>query len=148
MTITPCECAEAGWCPRHHCDKSVTSWQFCRTNQIVFEAFEAGRGPCEPSAELVAQADSENPSFVQRALHLGQAVVRHARNGFAQVSSTVCESRLSVCRQCASCDTAAMICRDCGCSLAIKAQWDSEQCPQGRWDAIARASESNESPRS
>lgn len=133
MNPTPCECTAAGWCERHHCTKNAAARQFCRTNQIVFDAFEAGRGPCEPSPEMVAAAQALAPGLIEQTLHLGQAVVRHAHNGFTQVSSAMFENRLAVCRACPTCDTAAMVCRDCGCYLQIKARWASESCPLSRW---------------
>lgn len=152
-TTTPCECPQAGWCERHHCLKHPALFLLCRRQTEYYQAWEEGRGPCLPApgtelpaveatecdAEPAASTDAANgPGLLQRAWNLGKAVTRHVADGGKQVDDSTFEARLAICRECPSCDTARMVCRDpnCGCFLNIKARWQSENCPQLKWPAI------------
>ncbi len=42
---TPCECASAGYCARHKCDKPAHFAMLCRTHFGYFEQYEQGIGP-------------------------------------------------------------------------------------------------------
>jgi len=44
--ITPCECAVAGFCKRHNCDKHPHWHNLCKTSPAYFRLWEDGRGPC------------------------------------------------------------------------------------------------------
>ena len=133
MKWTSCECDEPGWCSRHRCFKLNYQFVQCQTRQEVFDQWERGGGPC--LNRDVTQLNRSGPSLTQRAVNLGVAVVRHVANGLQQVDQMVYDSRLDVCRACASCDTGRMVCLQpsCGCSLAIKAWWASEKCPLNHW---------------
>ena len=43
--VTPCKCAQPGWCERHQMHKPMTWFVLCGTSQQTFEEWEAGRGP-------------------------------------------------------------------------------------------------------
>jgi hypothetical protein len=44
--VTPCECADPGWCERHQCQK-VPHWHLlCQTSEYYYQRWEGGRGPC------------------------------------------------------------------------------------------------------
>lgn len=72
-------------------------------------------------------------SSLQTAGRFVRAVVRHALDGFTNVSPEEYERRLNICRQCEFFDR--MTCRRCGCFLAVKAHWASESCPEEKWQA-------------
>lgn len=82
---------------------------------------------------------SESPSapgMLTTAAKFGGAVLRHAADGFREVAPAQVAQRLAVCQSCPACDQSAMVCRDCGCRLLLKARWASETCPQERWPKV------------
>ncbi len=42
---TPCECLQAGYCPRHQCEKTTYQFEMCRRMESWFALYEGGRGP-------------------------------------------------------------------------------------------------------
>ena len=79
--------------------------------------------------------DTTEPGLIHKAANLGHAVVRHVLDGARKLSDDEYEARLTVCRQCPSCDIERMVCREvrCGCFLRKKAGWRSERCPLDQW---------------
>jgi hypothetical protein len=133
MKWTPCECSAAGWCERHQCQKPQVFVEKCQTSREMFDRWEQGLGPCTPVTDI--PVSEQGPSMAQRAANFGSAVIRYAANGLKQVDQATFDARIAICRQCPSCDTERMICRQpsCGCSLSIKAWWASESCPIQLW---------------
>ena len=133
MQTTPCECNAPGWCERHHCFKVLELMEQCQTSQLWFERWERGEGPCLPIDQPVVP--DQMPGLAQRAINFGTAVIRHVASGLQKVDQATCDTRLARCRQCSSCDTDRMVCRQpgCGCSLNVKAWWASEDCPLHHW---------------
>jgi cellulose synthase/poly-beta-1,6-N-acetylglucosamine synthase-like glycosyltransferase len=141
--MTPCECAAAGFCPRHHCRKTPHWHMLCQTRPDYFRLWEEGRGPGQhlaPPPENGSEGTvSDGPGLLQKAVNFSKAIVRHARDGGREVEDTVYEQRLGLCRQCPSCDREQMVCRErtCGCFLKVKARWHSEACPLGKWPDLS-----------
>lgn len=73
------------------------------------------------------------PGLVRKAASFTAAAVRHIADGASHVPEAVYENRLVVCRGCDRFDAESLVCLECGCRLAIKARWRSEECPLGRW---------------
>lgn len=79
------------------------------------------------------------PSVLQQAKNLGVAVVKHVADGMRRTSTEEYASRLMVCQG----DEATGVpacpfyqagrCLECGCFLAEKAKWRSEDCPKDKW---------------
>jgi hypothetical protein len=44
--VTACECATAGFCPRHRCNKTEHFVRLCAERPEYFALWEAGKGPC------------------------------------------------------------------------------------------------------
>lgn len=140
-TITPCECAAPGYCPRHHCTKDHWEHRLCRRAQSVFDQYERGEGPCAErlrasiDAEQSENATSSGPGLVTRAVNFGKAVVRHVADGLERATDAVIQQRLEICRTCPECDLTNLVCRNagCGCFLRVKATWRSEDCPLSKW---------------
>ena len=149
MRLTPCDCAEAGWCERHGCLKPEPLFHQCRRNRTLFDAWEAGRGPClAVETDLIAddgggggEGANAGPGLVRRTINFGKAVLRHADDGWQRVEPSIYDARLAICVECPSCDTARLLCREpaCGCRLHSKAWWVSETCPLGKWEAAVPA---------
>jgi hypothetical protein len=72
-------------------------------------------------------------TVIRKAAKLGLAVVKHAADGFVEVSSEEKEARLEVCKNCPKFNKEFVTCGVCGCHLNIKAAWRSESCPLGKW---------------
>jgi len=132
LPATGCVCPSPGWCDRHGVSKVHVLWNLCRTRQVFFDLWEAGRGPGQASLPLQT---SNQPGLTRKAWNYGTAVLRHAADGRRHVNDQVYQQRLELCRCCSSCDVPRMVCREpsCGCQLHIKARWRSEQCPLGKW---------------
>ena len=123
MYLTPCECAEHGWCERHQCRKSRMMFDLCRRSQQHFAAFESGN----------------IPGLLQKAQNFTKAIVGHVADLGQKVSNEVFESRLSICQSCDLCDRDRMLClhKGCGCNLNVKARWRSQSCPLELWGTSA-----------
>ena len=144
-TLTACECEQSGWCARHRCTKTPHWHLLCRRQEAYFQLWEHGQGPCleaapqtAPSPNGTAEAETvavEGPGVFRRALNFGQAVARHAVDGAVNVDDSVYEQRLAVCQDCSLCEQSRMVCShpNCGCYLSVKARWQSESCPLGKW---------------
>lgn len=66
-------------------------------------------------------------NLISKIVHYGEAVIKHAVDGFANVPENVYDERLAVCSECP-----LMIdkeCGVCGCPVVKKALWASESCP-------------------
>jgi hypothetical protein len=139
MRTTPCECTGPGWCERHRCLKFTELFEQCQANQHWFDRWERGEGPCLPLHDT--EGPDGGPSLAARAVNFGTAIIHHVANGMQQADDATYEVRLATCRQCASCDTDRMVCRQpsCGCSLTIKARWASENCPLQLWPRASSA---------
>lgn len=46
-TLTPCDCPAAGWCPRHHCEKTPHGHMLCHTRPDYFAMWEMHLAPRE-----------------------------------------------------------------------------------------------------
>lgn len=83
--------------------------------------------------------ETKDRSLVEQALHFGAAVVQHVADGCRNVEEQLYLQRLDISRNCDRCDVEQMICRECGCLLAMKARWGSEGCPLGLWKHVKGA---------
>lgn len=72
------------------------------------------------------------PPLAQRAWTFAKALARHVLAGCPQASER--DRRLAICRACEHCDAAKDQCRQCGCRMGVKAAWELERCPLGKWD--------------
>src|SRR5690606_31963370 len=88
------------------------------------------------------------PSIIRKAYNFGRAATRHVATGARNVSDEDYQARLSVCRDCPSCDLQKLVCRQksCGCYLTKKARWESERCPLGKWPTLGAAAPATQEP--
>lgn len=137
MRLTPCECSAPGWCARHGCHKPDLLFQLCQRNRDLYEAWEAGQGPCV--SEIANSADqrdtNKGPGLPRRVLNFGLGVMRHVAGGLRRVDQATYDGRLAICANCPSCNLEHWICRErsCGCFLKRKAWWASQKCPLEKW---------------
>jgi len=133
---TGCVCSGPGFCDRHQCAKTPHWHHLCQTRADYFGLWESGNGP--------GQSRPQEPGIARKAVNFGKAVAQHVADGRRTVSDAVYETRLSVCRECSSCDTNRMVCREpgCGCRIKIKARWHSQNCPLEKWPALVNDSSS------
>lgn len=93
-----------------------------------------GWSPEETTTEhTVTDASPDGPGFLTKAANFGKAIITHAVAGFPEVDDDTLEGRLTICRDCEFCDTENMICHKCGCGLSVKAKWETQTCPIGKW---------------
>lgn len=133
---TNCECAAPGWCERHQCKKHPHFHKLCQTRADYFELWEKGAGPGQNLQQATTDSiESTEPGMMRKAFNFTKAVARHVTNGNKHVDEATYHARLSTCQACEMCDTSRMVCKhkSCGCTLKVKALWDSERCPQNKW---------------
>ncbi len=92
---------------------------------------------------FVLSQEPHKPNIIQKTRNFVKSVVNHVANGMENVSSSVKEERMSICRACPffnQADPKNPTCNKCGCYLEIKTGWASEKCPEGKWHDIKTAS--------
>lgn len=82
--------------------------------------------------------------IISKAIHYGEAVVKHALDGFTNVPEAVEKERLDTCLSCPLLVQGE--CGVCGCPVATKVKWASESCPAqpSRWGAYKEAPQQKE----
>tara|TARA_Y100001968_G_C18967866_1_gene530839 strand:+ start:365 stop:628 length:264 start_codon:yes stop_codon:yes gene_type:complete len=73
------------------------------------------------------------PGAVKRAANFAKAISKHAKDNFKDVSVDDYTKRLEICNGCDFQNKGICNHEDCGCILARKAWWRSENCPIGKW---------------
>jgi hypothetical protein len=106
---------------------------------------------CEPGSPAYSAEERANPVLAkpmwEQMRAFGDALVKHAQNGFREVPKGVQEERLSICRKCVHYDANFVRCLACGCYLMKKTAWATEECPIGLWGtAIDEKAPTNPSP--
>jgi len=76
---------------------------------------------------------SSVPSAIKRASNFAKAISKHAKDNFKDVSIDEYTERLSICNACELQEKGICNHQDCGCILARKAWWRSENCPIDKW---------------
>lgn len=80
--------------------------------------------PCTPPGGAA-------PGFMAKAMSFGKAVTRHALNMARNVPEDEYSRRMEICNGCDR--KQGDQCLQCGCRLSVKARWESEACPLGKW---------------
>lgn len=78
-------------------------------------------------------------NLAKQAQTLGVAAIKHVKSGFKAIPEEEKQKRMEICRSCEFIDNNKPEnprCHQCGCFLNIKAGWESESCPIGKWEAI------------
>ena len=73
------------------------------------------------------------PPLWRQALTFARAMVRHIQAGLPRASRSLQERRLAICEQCPRFQADGSRCGVCGCAMRLKAAWEQETCPEGRW---------------
>lgn len=137
--IEPCRCPDAlsaQSCNRAGMPMSLRLYELCSGN-------------CPPSRPCSAQDSAayralwdgqiQEPGLIRKAANFAVAVVSDLANGRARRDEADRERIMGICRACepyfreTSAGNGRCVHLGCGCSLADKAAWESEQCPIGKW---------------
>ncbi|WP_198000923.1 glycosyltransferase [Gimesia fumaroli] len=144
---TDCECASPGWCERHQCKKHPHFHKLCQTRTDYFELWEKGAGPGQNLQQATdISVESSEPGLMRKAFNFTKAVARHVTNGSKHVDEATYNARLSTCQTCEMCNSSRMVCKhkQCGCTLKVKALWESERCPLKKWADNSENSSENQ----
>ena len=71
------------------------------------------------------------PSLLSQAKNFGKSVIKHVSNGMQNAPEHIVNSRLEICGSCEHLSEDR--CSKCGCFVAMKASWSSEECPVQKW---------------
>lgn len=69
---------------------------------------------------------------IDKIVNLATAITKRVKSDFKNTSKEVFEARLKICNDCQY-KTKDWRCDQCGCYLSVKAKWESETCPVGKW---------------
>jgi hypothetical protein len=72
-------------------------------------------------------------NIAKKVKNFTKAIVRHASNNFRRVTQEEYNERMSMCGKCDYRDDKICSHMKCGCYIARKAWWESENCPDGKW---------------
>mgnify|MGYP003137560324 FL=1 len=75
----------------------------------------------------------KKPNLIIKAYNLLKASYKHAKNDFEKTEQTIYNDRVHICSRCTFYDYSDNSCSVCGCPIATKASWQSENCPKGKW---------------
>lgn len=71
--------------------------------------------------------------MLQQIKNFTGAISEHVTSGLKNVSSEEQARRLAICGECPFFDSDRVVCKICGCRLAIKTKWATSKCPKGYW---------------
>lgn len=75
------------------------------------------------------------PSKIDQAINLVIAIRKRIESDYKNVTDEIYTRRLATCAGCPN-KTDDWRCMKCGCYLNIKAKWESEKCPENRWELL------------
>lgn len=76
------------------------------------------------------------PTTIEKIVNVTKAVIKHVANGMVNVSDSVKEERMNICKSCPLFNSSNTTCNQCGCYLVEKTKWASEKCPIDKWGEI------------
>lgn len=91
------------------------------------------RPRCHYAAEIGMWLHCRPPLW-RRMANFARSLARHAAAGFPITPAARKAARLAACRACPKLRPDGS-CGSCGCVVEVKAAWDRESCPDGRWPA-------------
>jgi hypothetical protein len=91
--------------------------------------------------DYVEPPPQSEPSLMARATTFAKAVVDHVAAGLPTVDSATVNGRLAICRGCEHFEAETSKCGRCTCYMPMKVTWAEQQCPIGKWEAVARKRE-------
>lgn len=143
---TDCQCAGAGYCPRHRCEKTPEWHRLCWTRADYFQLWEHGSGPGQYSDEPIAPPTPSEPGLIRKAWNLAAATAAFIADGMQTVDEVEFARRLAICDTCDQ--RQENRCRACGCNLDLKARGRVMQCPLSKWGPVPAATGPPDSNRS
>ena len=84
--------------------------------------------------EVVISKTTKEPSLLDKALNLGEAVMNHVADGMSKCTNKEFTTRMDICYNCPERDNTT--CTKCGCELTIKSAWRSATCPMDKWPEL------------
>jgi hypothetical protein len=74
------------------------------------------------------------PPISKQAVNFGKAVVKRILSGLKNVTEEEYQARLNICNECPL--RSGINCSVCGCPIAKKARWATEDCPKSFWPKL------------
>jgi hypothetical protein len=71
------------------------------------------------------------PPLTTQATNFAKSAFQHAIGGFKKTEPEEYSRRLDICGQCGKFSNGR--CSICGCFLTVKASWNEQHCPDGKW---------------
>ena len=69
----------------------------------------------------------------RKALNFLRSAWVHLRAGLPKAPVILQDRRLAICEQCPKFQVDGSRCGICGCAMRLKAAWENEKCPEGKW---------------
>lgn len=78
--------------------------------------------------------DNYNPSLLKKITNFALASIKHVASGLSKLCDDEFNKRINICNNCEK--KVGDNCLECGCILAIKARWATEDCPLKKWPLV------------
>lgn len=72
------------------------------------------------------------PGLLRQGLNLVTAVAQHVAGGLQSIDSETYQKRMAICKACPKLRPDNR-CSGCGCFVGVKASWEEQKCPEGKW---------------
>lgn len=72
------------------------------------------------------------PGLFKQGLNLIASVAQHVAGGLQSADSETYQKRMEICKACPKLRPDNR-CSGCGCYMNIKASWEEQRCPDGKW---------------
>ncbi len=76
---------------------------------------------------------TSGPTLAEKIINLTVAGLKHVANGLKNVSDEEKAKIMEICSGCEVLNKNDNSCGNCGCFVSVKAAWESEKCPLGKW---------------
>lgn len=76
----------------------------------------------------------KDKTLLEKAVGFMGALAKHAMSGFSLLDDGHFIERIKICETCPFNEN--WICKKCGCSINIKARWQTQDCPEKKWPKL------------
>lgn len=118
------------------CKKGSPNKQIRSTSTEKKMGCGCGKNKRNSASKAKTAQPQSSPSLIEKAGNLAKAVSKRVMSGGQNVTAQQRQERLKICQEnkCGKYNNG--ICNACGCFLAIKTKWASEDCPEGLWPKL------------
>lgn len=84
------------------------------------------------TGKLMWDKENKLPSLLQQGVNFVAALAQHVAGGLQSADNETYQKRIAICKTCPKLRPDNR-CSGCGCYMNLKASWDEQKCPDGKW---------------